>query len=168
MEKEHVIFTQVVKKEARTLIVKRGEKAREYFAYCEEVGCEVWGELLSIKEALSEPAGYWLPQSMQNGKSEYVQGVEVAVDYKGVVPKGYERISLEESYYLVFQGEPYEEDELKFMDAIQVVKEAIKRYKPETYGYAFSTDAPRFQLEPQGARGYIEALPVKLLSKHTF
>lgn len=41
------VFIQVIKKPARKVIIKRGEKAAEYFAYCEEVGCDVWG-LLTI------------------------------------------------------------------------------------------------------------------------
>lgn len=39
--KSTVIFTQVIERPARKLILKRGIKAEDYFAYCEEVGCEV-------------------------------------------------------------------------------------------------------------------------------
>ena len=48
----------------RKMILKRGIKAIEYFEYCEEVGCDVWGILVSIKEALYEPVGLWLPPQM--------------------------------------------------------------------------------------------------------
>ena len=40
--------------------------------------------------------------------------------------------------------------------------DVINAYKPETVGYAWADeDAPRFQLEPHGYRGYIEGRPVR-------
>jgi hypothetical protein len=42
----------------------------------------------------------------------------------------------------------------------------MKKYNPQIYGFEWADDdAPRFQLEPQGYRGYIEARPVKQLNK---
>ena len=38
---------------------------------------------------------------------------------------------------------------------------AIKKYIPETVGYCWDSTNPRIQLEPIGARGYIELLAVK-------
>lgn len=58
------VFTQVIEREERKAVIKRGVKAKDYFAYCEEVGCDVWGVLSSIKEAKFEPAGFWLPKSL--------------------------------------------------------------------------------------------------------
>ena len=55
------VFVQVIDRPARKLIIKRGIKARDYFEYCEEVGCDIWGLLCSVKEALYEPMGLWLP-----------------------------------------------------------------------------------------------------------
>ena len=43
------IFIQMVDKPERRVIIKRGVKATEYFSYCEEVGCDVWGLLKSIR-----------------------------------------------------------------------------------------------------------------------
>lgn len=165
---QSIIFTQVIKKPKRKLILKRGETAKDYFAYCEEVSCDVWGELISFKDTLSEPAGYWLPKHLQNQKSEYVQGVEVSIDDQREIPKGYEVIELEASYYMIFQGEPYEDEDLNFMKAIKEVKKAIEKYDPKIYGYQLNKDVPRFQLEPQGYRGYIEAIGVTPLNKDTF
>ncbi len=162
------IFTQVVKRPKRKLILKRGIKAEDYFAYCEEVSCDVWGELLSIKNAVSEPAGYWLPKHLRDNKSTYVQGVEVALDDTTEIPEGYDSIILDEAYYLIFQGEPYQDEELNYAHAIRDVKAAIKKFKPETYGYKFTDEYPRYQLEPQGERGYIEAIGIKPLSNQTF
>ena len=79
-----VVFTQVIERPARKLILKRGFKAEDYFAFCEEVGCDIWGILESIKGALYESIGLWLPEGMRKpGTSEYCQGVEVPADFSG-------------------------------------------------------------------------------------
>ena len=63
--------------------------AKEYWTYCSEVGCDVWGLLTSIKSICGEPVCMWLPkQYIESGTSEYVQGVEVASNYDGIVPDG--------------------------------------------------------------------------------
>ena len=159
--KPNTIFVQVVERPARKLILKRGKKATDYLEYCEEVGCDIWGILSSVKEALYEPIGMWLPKSIRpEGTSEYSQGVEVPTNYDKDIPVGFEIISLSPCKMMVFQGQPYK-DEL-FEDAILELQSVIKDYKPEIYGFKWADeDAPRFQLEPQGNRGYIEARPVR-------
>lgn len=157
------VFVQVVERPKRKVILKRGIKATEYFGYCEEVGCDVWGILSSIKEAMYEPIGMWLPDKMiKEGTSKYVQGVEVPDDYKGAVPEGFELVDLPPCKMMVFQGEPYEDE--NFEEAIGELWQVIEKYKPETYGFQWADDeAPRFQLAPMGYRGYIEARPVRQL-----
>lgn len=162
--KAGTIFVQVVDRPARKLILKRGVKAADYFAYCEEVGCEVWDVLTGIKQALYEPIGMWLPESLQKpGTSIYAQGVEIPLDYSGPIPEGYDLIDLPPCKMMIFQGQPY--DDAAFEQAIGSLWEAIKNYKPEIYGFKWADeDGPRFQLEPQGYRGYIEGRPVRPLS----
>lgn len=157
------IFVQVIERPERKLILKRGTNAKDYFEYCEEVGCDIWGLLCSVKEALYEPIGLWLPQRFRPaGTSFYAQGVEVPADYDGVVPEGLEIIDLPACQMMVFQGPPFEDDD--FYQAIMDVTEQINQYDPKLYGFAWADeDAPRFQLEPQGYRGYIEARPVRRL-----
>jgi len=160
----NTVFVQVVERPSRKLILKRGAKANDYFAYCEEVGCEVFDILSDIKEAMYEPVGMWLPESMiKPGTSAYIMGVEVACDFNGKVPEGFEVIKLDPCKMMVFQGEPFDDE--KFGEAIESLWEIIKKYKPETYGFQWADeDAPRFQLEPQGYRGYIEARPVRQIN----
>ena len=160
-----VIFTQVIERPARKLILKRGIKAEDYFAYCEEVGCEIWGILESIKGALYESIGVWLPKGMRRpGTSEYCQGVEVPVDFSGAIPEGFDVIDLPACKYLVFNGEAYDDD--AFEEAIETVWNAIEKYDPKLYGWEWAPKAgPRFQLAPVGARGYIEGVPVRELRK---
>ncbi|MFH1512865.1 MAG: AraC family transcriptional regulator [Bacillota bacterium] len=163
MEKKETstIFVQVIERPKRKLILKRGMKAEDYFAYCEELGCDIWGILTSIKDALYEPIGMWLPKKLQPaGTSEYAQGVEVPLDYAGEIPEGFEIVTLEPCKMMIFQGQPY--DDAYFETAILALQDAIKDYDPTLYGYVWADeDAPRFQLEPVCDRGYIEGRPVK-------
>jgi len=154
------VFIQVVEKPRRKVIIKRGAEANDYFAYCEEVGCDVWGLLTSIKSISGEPVCLWLPkQYIKEGTSKYVQGVEVAVDYAGAIPDSFDIIELPSAKYLMFQGEPFAEEE--YCIAIEEVQTAINKYTPENIGYSWDKDNPRIQLEPIGTRGYIELVPIK-------
>lgn len=154
------VFVQVVEKPERKVIIKRGKEAKDYWKYCEEVGCDVWGLLSSIKSISGEPVCLWLPQKyIKAGTSEYVQGVEVSIDYSGEIPDGFDMIELPKCKYIMFQGEPFEEE--NFEEAINQVCEAIKRYNPQSIGYSWDVSNPRIQLEPIGTRGYIELHPIK-------
>lgn len=153
------IFIQTMEKPRRKVILKRGRKAKDYFSYCEEVGCEVWGILTSIRSISEEPVCLWLPQPYcLPGTSEYVQGVEVAFNYDGVVPEGFDTIELPAGKYLMFQGEPFAEE--NYCEAIVEVQRAIEKYDPTLIGFAWDKTNPRIQLEPIGTRGYIELVPV--------
>ena len=154
------VFLQVIEKPERKVIIRRGKEATEYFQYCEEVGCDVWGLLCSMKSISGEPVCLWLPKNyIKAGTSVYVQGVEVAIDYSGEIPDGFDVIELPKCKYIMFQGEPFEEE--NFGEAIGQVWEAIKKFNPQTIGYAWDESNPRIQLEPVGTRGYIELYPVK-------
>lgn len=160
MENVKTVFIQVIEKPARKVLIKRGIKAADYFAYCEEVGCDVWGLLTSIKSLAGEPVCLWLPQGYRKpGTSEYVQGVEVPADYSGVVPDGFDVIDLPPAKYLMFQGEPFAEEE--YGQAILEVQDAMQKYDPASIGYAWDDLNPRIQLEPIGKRGYIELRAIK-------
>jgi AraC family transcriptional regulator len=160
----NTVFVQVIDRPARKLILKRGVKAAHYFEYCEELGCDIFEELKGVKDALYEPIGMWLPKNLRRpGTSEYAMGVEMPADYKSPAPEGYEIIDLKPCKMMVFQGQPY--DDAKFMQAISELWEVMKTYNPELYGFKWADeDGPRFQLEPQGYRGYIEARTVRQLN----
>jgi AraC family transcriptional regulator len=162
--KANTVFIQVVERPARKLILKRGIKAKDYHAYCEELGCDVYEELKGVKDALYEPIGMWLPENLRRpDTSEYAMGVEMPAEYSGKVPEGYEIIKLKPCKMMVFQGPPY--DDTRFEDAIGNLWEVMKTYNPELYGFTWADeDGPRFQLEPQGYRGYIEGRPVRQLN----
>lgn len=155
---KHIFITKILKPR-RKVIIKRGIKATEYFEYCNEVGCDVWGTLMSIKGIGEEPVCMWLPKKyVKENTSTYVQGVEVELTYKGKLPDGYDLIELPEQTYLMFQGEPFLEE--NFESAILDLWEAMKKYDPRPLGYIIDKENPRIQLEPIGSRGYIELLPV--------
>ena len=154
------VFVQVIEKPERKVIIKRGKEATEYFKYSEEVGCDVWGLLCSMKSICGEPVCLWLPsQHILPGTSEYVQGVEVSTDYSGQIPDGFDVVELPKCKYLMFQGEPFEEE--NFEEAIKEIWTAIEKYNPRSIGYTWDKANPRIQLEPIGARGYIELHPIK-------
>jgi AraC family transcriptional regulator len=158
-EVKHV-FIQVIEKPDRKVLIKRGKTATDYFSYCEEVGCDIWGLLTSIPSINGEPVCLWLPSAyIKPGTSEYVQGVEVPTDYDGVVPDGFDVISFPASKYLMFQGEPFEEE--NYCEAIEQIQTAEQNYDPAVMGYTWDDSNPRIQLEPIGTRGYIELLPIK-------
>ncbi|NMC55888.1 MAG: helix-turn-helix transcriptional regulator [Eubacteriaceae bacterium] len=162
-KKTKTIFVQVIQRPERKVLIKRGITAEEYFKYCEEVGCDIWALLTSVKEALYEPVGMWLPKHLiKEGTSRYIQGVELPLDYSNSVPEGYELIDLPPCNMMVFQGEPYNDDD--FMDAIKEVESHIDAFDPSVYGYEWDDEgATRFQLAPMGYRGYIEARAVKAI-----
>ncbi len=154
------VFIQVVEKQARKVIIKRGIEAKEYWSYCKEVGCDVWGLLKSIKSISGEPVCLWLPEHLRKPvTNEYVQGVEVEADYDGIIPEGFDVIDLPAAAYLLFRGEPFKEEEYEI--AITEIWEAEKKYNPEFIGFKWDETNPRIQLEPIGERGYIELVPVK-------
>ena len=159
---EHVksVFVKELEKPARKVIIKRGMKAEDYWAYCEEVGCDVWGVLTSIRSLCGEPVCLWLPEGYRKpGTSVYVQGVEVAEDFDGPIPEGFDLIPLSAAKYLMFQGEPFAEEDC--CEAIQAVQTAMDRYDPSVIGYRWDEENPRIQLEPVGTRGYIELKAVR-------
>lgn len=153
MEKVQSIFIQVIHKPERKIIVKRGVKATDYFSYCEEVGCDVWGLLMSMDSLCGEPVCLW-----KQGQY-YMQGVERDVNDASPIPDGLEAVMLPEGDYLMFQGEPFAEE--NYREAIGALMEGMQRYNPSILGYQWDDARPDIQLEPRGDRGYIHLRPVK-------
>ena len=162
MQETKTVFVQAVDKPARKALIKRGKAAEDYYQYCGEVGCDIWGYLLSIRQAVGEPVGLWLPQHLiREGTSRYVQGVELALEDTTLVPEGFDLLELPAATYLRFQGEPFAEED--YEEAIDEIWNAIKKYNPAACGYVWDETNPRIQLSPEGERGYIELLPVRKL-----
>ena len=158
------IFIQLVRKPERLCIIKRGRCAEDYFPYCEEVSCDVWGILTSMKSLCGEPVALWLPPRYKKpDTSTYVQGVEVETDYSGVIPEGFDTIHLPEADYLMFQGQPFWEED--YCAAIRAVQVAMDGYDPSVIGYRWDDENPRIQLEPRGRRGYIELRAVRRIAE---
>ncbi|MCL1791464.1 MAG: AraC family transcriptional regulator [Peptococcaceae bacterium] len=172
-EQTAIIFTQIVERPARKLLLKRSTSAEDYFGYCEEFGCVddesgssiPWETLSTIQEALYEPVGLWLPDNMRpSGTGLYAQGVELPTTYNKAIPDGFNLIDLSPCKLLVFQGEPYDDNE--FEQAITALWDRIAKFNPIVYGYEYADElAPRMQLIPLGWRGYIEMRPIR---KSTF
>lgn len=160
MENVKNVFIQQLHKPARKVIIKRGKKAEDYFAYCEEVGCDVWGTLTSMDSLCGEPVCLWLTEKYRKpDTSVYVQGVEVPLDYSGIIPDGFDVIELPECDYLMFQGEPFKEED--YCEAIMAVQQSMQRYAPSVIGFEWDNNEPKIQLEPIGERGYIELKAIR-------
>lgn len=160
MKQVQSVFVQVIHKPERKVIIKRGKNAEDYFAYCEEVGCDVWGMLMSMTSLCGEPVCLWLPEPYRTPEtSVYVQGVEVAAEDSAPVPEGFDVIQLPAAEYLAFQGEPFLEED--YAEAILAVQHAMDRYDPTVIGYVWDDASPRIQMEPRGERGYMELRAVK-------
>ncbi|MGN0676163.1 MAG: helix-turn-helix domain-containing protein [Ruminococcus sp.] len=163
MENVQSVFVQLIKKPERKAVIRRGINAEDYFAYCEEVSCDVWGILMSMDSLCGEPVCMWLPEKYRKaGTSRYVQGVEVSTEDNILIPEGFDVIELPETEYLVFQGEPFAEE--NYCQAINAVQHAMDKYVPSLIGYKWDNENPRIQLEPRGERGYIEMRAVKKIS----
>lgn len=154
------VFVERVQKPERLCLIRRGVGAEDYFSYCEEMSCDIWGMLLSMRSLCGEPVCMWLPERYRKPHtSVYVQGVEVETDYRGIVPEGFDEIRLPETEYLRFQGQPFAEED--YCEAIRNVQHAMDNYDPTAQGYEWDDTQPRIQLEPIGTRGYIELRAVK-------
>lgn len=152
------IQVQLVRKPRRKVILKRGVKAEDYFAYCEEVGCDIWEQLLGMD--CGEPVCLWLPEAyIVPGTSRYVQGVEVPPEDDRPIPEGFDVIELPESEYLLFRGQPFAEE--TFPQAIGEVWQFMAEFDPASLGFQWDDENPRIQLEPRCERGYLEYRAVK-------
>ena len=118
------------------------------------------GLLMSMEAVCGEPVCMWLSDRYRKpDTSIYVQGIEVEPDYEGIVPDGFDVITLPEAEYLMFQSEPFAEED--YLQAITALQAAADKYNPSQIGYEWDSENPRIQLEPVGERGYIEMRPVK-------
>lgn len=160
MESTDGVSVQIVRKPERKAIIKRGIRAENYFAYCQEVGCELWEQLRGMAAPDSEPVCLWLPEAYREpNSSAYVQGVEVEASHSDAVPEGFDVIALQATDYLLFQGQPFRDED--YAGAITALRQAMERLDPGELGYAWDDAQPRIQLEPLGERGYIELRAVK-------
>lgn len=124
----------------------------------------MWGILMSMRSLCGEPVCLWLPEPYKKpNTSTYVQGVEAETDYTGIIPEGFDVIHLPEAEYLMFQGQPFREED--YCEAVWAVQRAMGSYDPTVIGYLWDDENPRIQLEPRGERGYMELRAVRRIVK---
>ena len=88
MENVQNVFVQLIHKPEQKILIKRGTNAKEYFEYCQEVGCDIWGLLMSMDSLCGEPVGLWLPERINH--TLLVQGVEVPLTLTELYRKEYD------------------------------------------------------------------------------
>lgn len=166
MPKERVsrtVTVTVVERPARKLIFLRVPTATDYFAACEEVGCDWEGFYNSIPEKFDTAAGGRLPTSLiRQGTSGHAFYVEVPLDYSKALPDGYEIAELPPCTYLQFSGMPFD-DGNDFPTAIGIVNEAIEMYPFERFGWKRSDIAPYLGMGAEAETGARAAVPVERL-----
>lgn len=159
-------FCMITAKERkkRKLIYLPSYHARDYFSYCEEVGCEWEGLLNSITEKFEPAALIELPTNLaESDFSNIAAGIEVPLDYDRKLPEPYKTVELSECVMLYFQSEPYENEE-DFCKAIESTYSAIGKYNPTLYGYKFAYDiAPSFNFGADTSTGAKIAVPALLI-----
>ena len=151
-----------VAKTERKLIFQPSRKAKDYFTYCEEMGCEWEGLLNSIPEKLDTAALIELPDGLrEEGFSAIASGIEVPLNFDKPLPEGYKTAILDNCTMLYFQSEPYEKDE-DFCIAIDSTYRAIRQYDPSSFGYQYDySSAPTFNYGADSSAGARIAVPVK-------
>lgn len=154
------ITVSLVERPARKLIFLR-YNATDYFAACEEVGCDWEGFFNSIPEAFESAAGGRLPEFLiQPGTSGNAFFVEVPLNYNKPLPDGYEVAELPPCAYLYFTGMPFDNPN-DFGIAIGILNEAIAAYPFERFGWKKSDNAPYSGYGAESETGARAAVPVE-------
>jgi hypothetical protein len=114
--------------------------------------------LISVKGALYESIGMWLPEKLRGPvRPNTARASRYPRTTPAPVPEGYGLLDLAPCKYLVFQGEPFEDE--RFEEAITASgRRSTASIPPLRLGMGVG-GWPRFQLETRGDRGYIEARP---------
>ncbi|GHV36287.1 hypothetical protein FACS18949_15520 [Clostridia bacterium] len=165
MDKEKVskvVTVTAVEHPARKLILKRTAHSDDYFAMCEEIGCDWEGVLSSIPEKLDEWCYCQLPPNlMSHGTTAAASGVEVPLDYAKPIPDGCDVIELPPCSMLYFRTAPYD-DPNDFGIMHEVLSAAFEDYKPELYGWQYAPElAPIITFHADHKTGVRMAAPVR-------
>jgi len=162
-----IVTATVVERPARKLVLQRAKTTQggDYFAYCEEMGCDWEGLLGSIAEKFDTPALLTLPPNLVTlGTSNTAAGVEVPIDYVKPIPAGYDVIELPPCQMLYLNGTPYENED-DFCTAIEIAFAAQRSYDPTPFGRQFAPElAPHFNFGACAAGGAKLAMPVKTIA----
>ena len=161
-ETQRTVTVTIANKPDCKLILKRGVASEDYFAFCEEMGCDWWETLETIPGALDQVCFLLLPPQMSTpGTSKAAVALEMPADYSGEPPAGFELVDLPSCQYMWFQGAPYE-DEGWYGYAHEEIDRAIANYQPERFGYAFAKElAPMFTYGASAATGCRTVIPVR-------
>jgi len=164
---ETIVTATAMERPARKLILQRANTTLngDYFAYCEEMGCDWEGLLGSIAEKFDTPALLTLPPNLvMPGTSNTAAGVEVPLDYAKPIPAGYDVIDLPPCKMLYLRSAPYENED-DFCKYIDLAFAAQRSYDPMPFGWQFAPElAPHFNFGACAAGGARLALSVKAIA----
>ena len=151
-----------VERPARKMILKRTVHSPDYWAMCEEIGCDWERVLNSIPERLDEWCYCQLPQSLMTpGTTSAASRIEIPIDYAKPIPDGCDVIELPPCTMLYFRSSSYENPN-DFGIAHEIVAEAVATYKPELYGWQYAPElAPEITFNADNKTGVRCARPVR-------
>lgn len=146
-----------VRKPARKMLVWHVEGATNYHELCDAKDAEkVWGLLESMSGTLDGVIAAWLNK---NGESRYVWGVEMPLNYNGVIPEGLESVDAPECDYVKFCHPPYaEEVHEPVTEAVWNISEA---WSPKENGWEWNdSDNPVYE-DDRVSEGYMVLKPIR-------
>jgi AraC-type DNA-binding domain-containing proteins len=155
----------IIERPKRKIILLQSSEGRDYWSFCDEMGCAWEGLLNSIPEKYDTAAILELPEHfVKKGKSRIAAGVEVPYDYSAKIPDGYDTIELDPVSMLYFQSEPLKKDN-DFGMAIDSVMRSINKYDVNKYGFEYDfNSAPKFNFGASTEMGAKMALPVRKIN----
>lgn len=151
----HVKVT-FISKPARKLLVWHQEGATDYHELCEIEGAEeIWRRLEKMEGTLGGVIAAWLNDK---GKTRYVWGVEMPLDYSGPVPEGFESIEVPASEYVKFS---HPDDEINHEKVTEAVWNVSELWKPEEHGCQWSDAEHPVYEDDREEEGYIVLKPIQ-------
>lgn len=143
----------------RRLLYRAARHARDYFAYCEEFGCDWENELNDLPGKLDTAAILTLPESLQiSGHTACAAGIELALSSPAKPPAGYREIELPDTWML-YVVKPYHGDAGPAFAAAETAK---RTFDPAMEHLAWAPEAaPEFNFG--SGNGVRLALPVEVL-----
>jgi AraC-like DNA-binding protein len=133
------------------------KKEEEKYGYdrCSEID----GLLESIPGSINSVRGGWF---YQDGKRGYMYGIDVPPDYSGEIPEGMESLFIREAPYAVFHHPPYDYATME-RSVGTALHQAIKKWDPAKYGYAWDDTLPTYQRHNPPKFGQAIVKPLKKL-----
>lgn len=120
--------------------------------------------VLGLPESIPSRNGQIGEWFNQDGRRGYLHGIEVPVDYAGLVPKGMACTLIPAGDYVVFHH-PAFDFEREDQEVYGALQEAVATWEPEAHGYAFDEALPTYQRHASDTWGQAFCRPAQKLQR---